>query len=188
MKHFVLLLASAIAMDATASPCSGVNRDLAEGRKAQLAPVIAKQLNTDSVNILQSFRYRTWYIVYVETHATDETYLFFAADPLNARYLTTWGGGAAPSEKADVEQWVRQNAKGIPRNWHLALRSTSQRTAINEPRNFIARLDRHGLWKSLLYRARVQRRCSAQEPTVATVSFQVGCLALPAVLVACREH
>jgi hypothetical protein len=114
MKHFVLLLASAIAMDAAASPCSGVNRLLTEGRKAQLAPVIAKQLNTDSVDILQSFRYRSWYVIYVDTHISDEMYLFFAEDPLNARYLTTWGGGAVPSEEADVERLVRQNAKGIP--------------------------------------------------------------------------
>ncbi len=114
MKHFVLLLAAAITIDATASPCSGVNRILTEGRKTQLAPVIAKQLNTDSVDVLQSFRYRTWYIIYVDTHISDEAYLFFAADPLNARYVTTWGGGAGTSEEADVGRWVRQNAKGIP--------------------------------------------------------------------------
>jgi hypothetical protein len=120
---FYLLLFATCA--ASASPCDGVNRSLTEDRKTQLAPVIAKQLNIESAEILQSYSYRGWYIIYVNTHMSDEAFLFFSTDPTKSKYLTTWGGGAAASEEPEIKQWVLKNAKGIPSKlagcfaWHV---------------------------------------------------------------------
>ena len=115
MRWLILVLASAIAMDAVASPCDGVDRTLSDVRKTELAPRIAGQLKVQSVDVLRSFRYLNWYIINVDTHVSDEGYLFFAGDPLKSKYLTLWGGAATASEGREIERWVQQNAKGIPR-------------------------------------------------------------------------
>lgn len=125
MKLLALCLLSFASCAASASPCDGVDRSLSANRKSQLAPVIAKQLNVESAEILQSYRYRGWYIIYVGTHVSDEAFLFFSGDPTQGKYLTTWGGGAAASEEPEIKQWVLKNAKGIPPKlagcfaWHV---------------------------------------------------------------------
>lgn len=115
MKWLILVLASVMAMDAMASPCDGVDRSLSEARKTELAPSIAKQMKVQSADVLQSFRYRGWTIIYVDTHAADEAYLFFAGDPLKSKYVTFWSGAATIYEGPEIERWVRKDAKGIPR-------------------------------------------------------------------------
>jgi hypothetical protein len=125
MKHLAFALLVAISCHAWATPCTGVDRQLTEERKAELAPVIVKQLNIESAEILQSYRYRGWYIIYVNTHVSDEAFLFYNGDPSNSRYLTTWGGGAARNEGPEITRWVRDNARGIPSklaacfSWHV---------------------------------------------------------------------
>jgi hypothetical protein len=102
-----------------------VDRSLTGDRKSQLAPVIAKQLNAESAEILQSYRYRTWYIIYVNTQVSDEAFLFFSSDPTQSKYLTVWSGSAAVHEEPEIKQWVLNNAKGIPSKlagcfaWHV---------------------------------------------------------------------
>jgi len=113
MRWLIATLASVAAAGAIASPCDGVDRSLSNARKAQLAPHLARQLKVQSVDVLQSFRYLNGYIIYVDTHVSDETFLFFAADPLKSRYLALWAGGAAASEESEIERWVRQNARGL---------------------------------------------------------------------------
>jgi hypothetical protein len=126
MKLIAFCLLSLVAGAVSASPCDGVDRSLNENRKSQLAPVIAKQLNIESAEILQSFRYRTWYIIYVNTHVSDEAFLFFNSDPTRSKYLTVWSGGAASHEEPEIKKWVFNNAKGIPSKlagcfaWHVA--------------------------------------------------------------------
>lgn len=125
MKHLAFALLVAVSCRVWAAPCTGVDRQLAEERKAELAPVIAKQLTIGSVEILQSYRYRGWYIIYVNTHVSDETFLFYKGDPTKSRYLTAWSGGAARNEGSAITQWVRANASGIPSKlaacfaWHV---------------------------------------------------------------------
>lgn len=115
MKRLALLLAAAWSLEAAASPCTGVDRSLDPDRRARLALAIAAQLKAPSVDVLKSFRHRGWQIVLVDTPLSDEAYLFYAGDPLKSTSLTAWGGAARVDEGPEIERWVRQNAKGIPR-------------------------------------------------------------------------
>lgn len=125
MKLSVLLLLSLFAGHVHASTCSGIDRALSDERKAQLAPVVARQLHIASGTILQSFRYRGWSILYVDTQVSDESFLFYRADPLRSTYLTLWAGGAMRSEGPQIRRWVLKNAPGIPSRlascfaWHV---------------------------------------------------------------------
>jgi hypothetical protein len=69
-------------------------------RKAALAPRLTDQLKGDlpdlsAVDVLQSFRQAGWTILYVDTHVSDEIFLFYSGDPLSQRYITRWSGAAA---------------------------------------------------------------------------------------------
>jgi hypothetical protein len=125
MKLATLALFVMFSCHAWATPCSGVDRTLTEKRKSELSPVIAKQLNIESAEILQSYQYRGWYIIYVGTHVSDEAFLFYKGDPTKSQYLTTWGGAAATNEEPEIKQWTLKNAKGIPSKlagcfaWHV---------------------------------------------------------------------
>lgn len=125
MKRLAFALLGAVSFRVWAVPCTGVDRQLTEERKAELAPVIAKQLNIESAEILQSYRYHDWYIIYVNTHVSDEAFLFYKGDPTKSRYLTTWGGGATRNEGPEITRWVHANASGVPGKlaacfaWHV---------------------------------------------------------------------
>jgi hypothetical protein len=117
---FIVITAAAFA----ASPCADVNRNLTSQRKAALAPEIAKQLHFKSVDVLQSFQFGSWQIFYVNMHESDETFVFYADDPLRSRYITLWSGAAAGDEEQAIKAWTLKNASGIPRRlatcfaWH----------------------------------------------------------------------
>lgn len=109
-----------------ASPCDGVDRRLTNERKATLAPAIAKELKVKRVDVLQSFRQDGWSIIYVDTHESDETFVFYAHDPMKNHYVTLWGGVALPEEERQIKRWVLKNAPGIPAPlaacfaWHVS--------------------------------------------------------------------
>lgn len=117
----VLLTAKAYA----ASPCAGVKRSLTHQHKTALAPAIARHLNAKNVDILQSFQTGGWSIFYVETHETDDVYVFYAHDPLTSHYVTLWGGMADSDEGPAIKAWILKHAPGIPRSlascfaWHV---------------------------------------------------------------------
>jgi len=115
---------------ACASPCDGVDRRLSRESKIDLASAIAKQLkaqlrDVSKVKLLQSFRFSGWSIVYVETHVSDEGFLFYAGDPQSNHYVTLWAGAATIFEEHEVEGWTLKNAPGIPPRlatcfaWHV---------------------------------------------------------------------
>jgi hypothetical protein len=107
------------------SPCNNVDRSLTDSSKVALAPVIAKQLHAQKVDVLQSFRFDGWTILYVDTYDSDETFLFYSHDPLHSRYITMWGGAAAWNEEQSIREWTFKNAPGIPSKlascfaWHV---------------------------------------------------------------------
>lgn len=110
------------------SPCVGVDRSLTESHKAELASAIAKQGKLKSVDVLQSFKFGGWSVIYVNTHISDEPYLFYSSNPVMAkRHVTAWSGAATIFETTDIERWVLQNAPGIPPRlascfaWHVTL-------------------------------------------------------------------
>lgn len=108
-----------------AAPCSGIDRELAENRKSQLEAVVKRQLNLNFSEILESYRYKNWSIVLVETHVSDEPYLFFHGNPLMSRYVTLWAGAARRTETKKMKEWAIRNAPGIPAKlascfaWHV---------------------------------------------------------------------
>ena len=120
-----LCLAVAVCPLWAASPCDGVDRSLAKNRKMALASAIAKQLNSERVDVLQSFREGKWSIIYVDSHDRDNGFLFYSDDPLKSRYITVWGGVALQSEEKEIRQWTLKNARGIPSRlagcfaWHV---------------------------------------------------------------------
>ncbi len=109
----------------SASPCDTVDRSLTEKSKAAWAPVIAMQLHSQKVDVLQAFRFEGWTIIYVDSHDADESFLFYSHDPLHNRYITRWGGAAAWNEEQSIRAWTLKNAPGIPPKlascfaWHV---------------------------------------------------------------------
>jgi hypothetical protein len=109
----------------SASPCGKVDRSLTDSSKAALAPVIARQIHSQRVDVLQAFRLESWTIIYVDSHDADESFLFYSHDPLHNRYITRWSGAAAFNEEQSIRTWTIKNAPGIPPNlascfaWHV---------------------------------------------------------------------
>ena len=100
-------------------PCDGINQSITEQRKAELAPKLAKQLSargivTKNVDVLASYRYDGWSILYVDTNVSDEAFLFYRRDPLKGKYITLWSGAAMRSEQDEMQAWTLKNAQGIP--------------------------------------------------------------------------
>jgi hypothetical protein len=124
----VLLLVLGFAIPRVAwseSPCDSVNRGLTYKNKAEWAPVIARQLRAQKVDVLQSFRFESWSIIYVDTHEADEVFLFYSRDPLNSHFVTMWSGAAMSNEEQSIRAWTIKNAPSIPPKlascfaWHV---------------------------------------------------------------------
>ena len=96
------VLATWVAAASAAPPCDGVDRSLSAEHQSAWAPEIARQLEVQRVEVLQSFRYGGWSIVYVETFVSDEQFLFYAHDPLTSHYVTSWSGAAATFEEDEI--------------------------------------------------------------------------------------
>jgi hypothetical protein len=97
-----------------ASPCTGIDRALSDAQKHVWAPVVAHQLHVANVDVLQVFRDGDWRVLYVDTHVSENGFLFYRNDPLHGAYIKTWAGAAMEDEEASIDQWVRQNVPGIP--------------------------------------------------------------------------
>ena len=126
--HRILLIAAlAVAAPSiwAATPCYGVDRGITNERKAALGPGIARQLNVMHVDVLESWQFGGWSIIYVDTHESDDAFLFYSHDALTSPYLTLWGGVATPDEEREVKDWTLKNAPGIPPRladcfaWHV---------------------------------------------------------------------
>jgi hypothetical protein len=85
-----------------ATPCDGMDQRLTSERKSALETEIARQLNVQSVGILQSFGSEPWSIFYVDSHAADEAFLFYDHDPELSRYVILWSGAARSNEESSI--------------------------------------------------------------------------------------
>jgi hypothetical protein len=130
MKRYKKALGILVFMAATpamwaASSCYGVKRGLTNTYKRALSPKIAKELHLKSADVLQSFQFGKWNIIYVDTHESDEQFLFYADDPLKAKHVTEWSGAAFINEEREIKDWTIKNAPGIPSKlaacfaWHV---------------------------------------------------------------------
>jgi len=106
-------------------PYPEIDRSLDLKFASEVSPIIAKQLQKSRVNVLQSFKFEKWIILYVGPNGSDEAYLFYSGDPRTSQFLTLWSGGARTDEEQDIKDWVLKNAPGIPRRlaeyfaWHV---------------------------------------------------------------------
>lgn len=110
------------------TPCDGVERDL--GLTAEqivtLKANIGPQVNATKIDIINVFKMKGWSVIYIDTHNSDETYLFFTGDILTSHYVTEWSGAATIFEGAELTTQFKQNAPGIPEHlaqcmaWHIA--------------------------------------------------------------------
>jgi hypothetical protein len=131
MKHAVILIVAAISAPALATPCSGIDRTLTEDRKVSLSPIITQQVSrgfndVESVGVLQSFHYQDWYVIYVDTHASDDAFLFYKGDPAHNDYLSLLSGTFLKQDEGKVlKSLQRGKAKEIPKPlarciaWHV---------------------------------------------------------------------
>ncbi|MGA2206743.1 MAG: hypothetical protein ABSG10_08425 [Terracidiphilus sp.] len=108
----------------SSTPCDGVDRSLTDERKAALSRRIG-ELQARKLDVLQSFQFGGWTILYVEPHTSDEEFLFYSDDPMTGRYITEWGGVAARFEEREIRRWTLKNVPGIPPKlagcfaWHV---------------------------------------------------------------------
>jgi hypothetical protein len=128
-----LIVLSFNVMAKDSSPCRGVSRDISTVEKSELVQPVTAQLknkdlngqNLKNIEILASFQYKKWQILYVNTFVTDEAYLFYSKNPRTQPYLILWAGAAAMDEEQEIFKWVRSKAKGIPSklarcfSWHV---------------------------------------------------------------------
>ena len=63
--------------------------------------------------------------MYVDTHQSDEAFLFYDRDPPARPYKSLWAGGAAIYKEREIRAWTLKNAPGIPAKladcfaWHV---------------------------------------------------------------------
>jgi hypothetical protein len=110
------------------TPCEGVDRLILARKNKKLSSAIAKQLKLSTVDVLQFYKADGWSFIYVDTHVSDATYLFYSGDPLTATHpVTQWSGAAMIIETTEIEQWLLKNAPSIPKHlarcfaWHVTL-------------------------------------------------------------------
>ena len=111
-----------------ATPCAGVDRGLTDARRRELASAIKRQEKSENVDILGSFAFEEWHIVYIDDGLSDPPYLFYSGNPtIVKRAITAWSGTAFIFETTEVRDWVLKNAPGISDHlascfaWHVTL-------------------------------------------------------------------
>ncbi|MFA6970993.1 MAG: hypothetical protein WC208_06270 [Gallionella sp.] len=130
MRYLVALVWLITTSPVFASACDGIDRSLSIERKAILAPLVTKQLaqqiDIQSAEVLESFRYKGWYILYVEPKTADEAFLFYNGDPATHSYLLAWPDAFSENDERNVLQTLSSGStKRIPRPlarcfaWHV---------------------------------------------------------------------
>lgn len=111
-----------------ATPCDGVDRRLTVDRKAQLEIAIAKEQRRKTVRVFESFKSDGWFVLLTDASEGDEPYMFYSNDPVEGGHpVALWSGAATIFETSEEEQWVKENAPGIPARlascfvWHVTL-------------------------------------------------------------------
>ncbi|MDD5299330.1 MAG: hypothetical protein PHD65_02430 [Gallionella sp.] len=129
MKFLFLSLTSLVTCTALASPCDGVDTSLSESRKNQLASVIPKKFNIESTEILQSYQYLHWHVIYINNHGNDKGFLYFYDNPMQNIYLTVWDGSVT-NEESEIKKFILSNAKIIPSKLRVCIEHATRSNAI----------------------------------------------------------
>jgi hypothetical protein len=80
------------------SPCDGIEQQTSVERQMSLQTSVAKQLDVSAVGLRARFELSGWSVLYVDTHQSDEVFLFYSADPLSTPFLSMWSGAAMRAE------------------------------------------------------------------------------------------
>ncbi len=128
MKQIIGLILLLVSTNALCSPCAGVDRRLSDAQRHSLVPALERHLNNQlgqelgqvirlsAEDVFKSFRVGKWHIVYLNSHVSDEPFLFYSSAPSQAeRYITAWAGAATSDEGPAIYAWVRHEAPGIPK-------------------------------------------------------------------------
>ncbi len=128
-------LAIVIAVVAVSAPtaragetaCAGVDRALTRSFSASVEPEIANQLGVDKVEVLQSFHYGQWRILYAEPSFRDGVFLFYSDDPKVQHFVTEWSGQLPSSKRHRSEIGPRRTHRVFRRDSRVVLLGTSPR-------------------------------------------------------------
>lgn len=113
---FVLLLVASISQPVMANtPCEAFAVKLANDQQKIWSKAIAKQLQVPTVDVLNVLGEDRWRIVYVDTHQSDEVFLFYPDTPVDGTYVSMWSGAAIKSEGPVIEDWTLKNVPNIPK-------------------------------------------------------------------------
>jgi TctA family transporter len=121
MSAFLSLLAiftGSLALGVVANakmPCDRIKQQLSIDRQKFLQTSVAKQLNASTVELLAAFASGGWSVLYVDTHQSDEVFLFYSTDPANTSFLNMWSGAAMRNEAPAIESWAIKSTPGIPK-------------------------------------------------------------------------
>jgi hypothetical protein len=97
------------------TPCDGIKQQMSVEWQKPLQTSVARQLNASTVDLLAAFKSGGWSVLYVDTHQSDEVFLFYSADPANTSFLNMWSGAAVQNEAPAIEAWTLKNVPGIPK-------------------------------------------------------------------------
>jgi hypothetical protein len=95
-------------------PCAAVNRSLSGSEGVYLNSLVSRQIGIDGSEVKASFKIDSWRILYVETHQSDEVYLFYKQLPSPGNYVGMWSGAARSDETLKIMNWTLLNIPGIP--------------------------------------------------------------------------
>lgn len=113
---YVLVLVASISQPVMAdTPCEAYSVKLSNDQQKNWSNAIANQLQVSTVDILKVLGKDRWRIVYVDTHQSDEVFLFYPSTPLNGKYASMWSGAATKSEGTLIEDWTLKNVPNIPK-------------------------------------------------------------------------
>lgn len=122
------------------TPCDGIDQSLAHERVATLTKAIDIQLKSPTppvrgivvfgananlgLQVLRSWRYDGWSIIFAVTDLSDPLYLFYPRDPETSNFVAVWGGmiplnpdndDAAAEAQRNIQAWAIREVPDIPR-------------------------------------------------------------------------
>ena len=89
----LLIAIASVARQGGAEPCNGVDRSLSADQRASVAPAVERHLKNvlepqvaapvrvDSADVLGVFRIAQWEVIHVDSHATDDLYVYNEVRP-----------------------------------------------------------------------------------------------------------
>lgn len=110
------------------SPCTGVSRTIAGNEKKELISALKHQFKQEQIEILDTFKYGGWYILFSTAGEGDEPYLFYPQNPTLAKEpIKSWSGAATFFETEEIYQGILKDTPQIPIklaqcfSWHVTL-------------------------------------------------------------------